>query len=182
MAAIRMSTAGIKMFYAVEETAGTRPTTGYKEIPEITEIPELSAAPETIDATPLSSTTYRIYVPGLIDLGGALSFTANFSQTELTLWNKTIVPAYQEAIKEDKAMWFCVVIPGFDDSLYFTGEPTKIGMPGASVGDVFRATLPITPSNEPDWYAAPTDLAAESLSGSPVGVAASKSKSGVVEV
>ena len=85
MAAIRLSTAGIKFYYAVEETAGTRPTSGYTEIPELTEIPETSTSPGTIDATPLSATRFKIYVADLIDLGGALSYTANFSQAELTL-------------------------------------------------------------------------------------------------
>lgn len=156
MAEMRLSTAGITLNYAVEQTAGTRPTTGYQEIPEITEIPETSAAPSTLDATPLSSTKYRIYVPGLIDLGGVLSYTANFSQSLLELWNETLVPLYETSIADGKAMWFCTVIPGFEDALYFTAVPTKIGGPGASVDSVLQITLPITPSNEPDWYPAPT--------------------------
>lgn len=159
MPEIRMSTAGMKLLYAFETEAGTRPTTGWKEVPEVTEMPETSAAPETIDATPLSSTKFRIYVPGLIDLGGALSYTANFSQDLLDLWNDTIVPDYEKNIAENKATWFCVYIPGFDDALYYTGVPTKIGGPAASVGEVLRITLPITPSNEPDWFEKPTEIA-----------------------
>jgi len=162
MAEVRMSTAGITVNYAVEETAGVRPTTGYQEIIEITEIPETSSTPETYDATPLSSKKYHIYVPGLIDLGGALAYTANFSQTLLELWNKTLVPAYEEAAEAGKSMWFCIVIPGFTDALYYTGTPTKIGAPGASVASVLQITLPITPTNEPDWYAAPTVAAGAS--------------------
>lgn len=161
---IRMSTAGIRMLYAVEKEAGVMPTEGLQDIPEITDMPETSASPETIDATPLSATKFRIYVTGLIDLGGALSYTANFSQQELNIWNKTIVPAYEEGIKDGKNMWFFVDIPGFEDVFAYTGVPTKIGGPAAGVGDVLRITLPITPSNEPDWYTKP-----ESLS-SPVGV------------
>lgn len=157
-AIVRQSTAGIKFLYAVESEAGQRPTEGYEEIIEVTEIPETSAAPETIDATPLSAERYRLYVAGLIDLGGALSYTANFSQKLLTLWNTTIIKAYEDVVKAGKSMWFCTYIPGFTDSLYFTGEPTKIGGPGAAVGDVLRITLPVTPTNEPDWAAAPTDI------------------------
>lgn len=161
---IRLSTAGIRFLYAVETEAGKRPTSGYKDIEEVTEIPETSASPETIDATPLSSTRFRIYVSGLIDLGGALSYTANFSQPLLTAWNKTLVPLYESSIAEGKNMWFCTYIPGFDDSLYYTGVPTRIGGPGATVGEVLRITLPITPSNEPDWYEAPTDIDTLSIS------------------
>ena len=35
MSAIAMSTAGVTVNYAVEATAGTRPTTGYIKIPSI---------------------------------------------------------------------------------------------------------------------------------------------------
>ena len=163
MAAIRMSTAGITMYYAVESSEGERPTTGFEQIHEVTEIPEMSTAPEAIDATPLEAKVYRVYVPGLIDLGGALSFTANMSQPLLTTWNTEIVGAYNEGIKDGKAMWFCVVIPGFTDCMMFSGQPTKIGMPGAAVGEVFQVTLPITPSNEPDWYTLPAELNSEAV-------------------
>ena len=164
MAEIRMSTAGMKLLYAVETEAGVRPTTGYKEVPEVTEMPEISSDPETLDATPLSATRYRIYIPSLIDLGGALSYTANFSQEELNVWNKTIVPAYEAAIKDGKNVWFCIYIPGFEDAVYYTAQPTKIGAPGATVGEVLRINLPLTPSNEPDWYPIPTDISEMSVS------------------
>lgn len=157
-AIVRQSTAGIRFLYAVETSEGERPTEGYADIIEVTETPETSAAPETIDATPLSATKFRIYVPALMDLGGALSYTANFSQKLLELWNETLVPAYETGIKSGKATWFCTYIPGFDDALYYTGEPTKIGGPGATVGDVLRITLPVTPSNEPEWFPKPTDI------------------------
>lgn len=179
MAEIRMSTAGIRLLYAVETEKGKMPQTGWTEVPEITEMPETSATPETIDATPLSATKYRVYVNGLMDLGGALSYTANFSQAELTLWNKTIVPAYEDAIKEDKNMWFLIDIPGFDDAFAYTGVPEKIGAPGASVGDVLRITLPITPSNEPDWYTKPSGIATASLNSRDAVIVSSSAKSKV---
>jgi hypothetical protein len=158
MSEIRLSTAGITFNYAVETTAGTRPTSGYIEIPEVTEIPEMNTTPGTIDVTPLSATRTRIYINDLMDLGGALSYTANFSQEELDMWNNTIVPAYEKAIESGKNMWFCIIIPGFNDAFYYTGVPSKIGMPGAAVGNAFQVALPVTPSNEPDWYAKPTSV------------------------
>lgn len=164
MAEIRLSTAGITFNYAVEQVAGVRPTSGYTEVPEVTEIPEMSPTPETLDATPLSATHYRIHIPALMDLGGALAFAANMSQPELDIWNKTIVPAYETAIEAGKAMWFCVIIPGMDDAFYFTGVPTKIGFNGAAVGNVLTINLPVTPSNEPDWYEKPTVASGASYS------------------
>lgn len=159
MAEIRLSTAGVTMNYAVEKTAGTRPTSGYAEVSEVTETPEMNVTPGQIDVTPLSAKEYKIYIPDLKDMGGVLSFTANFSQTELDLWNKTIVSAYETGIAEGKNTWFCIVIPDMEDAFYFTGIPSKIGLPAMSVGAALQVGLPITPSNEPDWYAKPTDIA-----------------------
>ena len=78
--AIELSTAGIKMGYAVEETAGTMPTTGYTVIPSLKSIPSLNPAPDTLETTDLSQTEYKTYIDGLKDLGGALTFTANLTQ------------------------------------------------------------------------------------------------------
>lgn len=168
MAEIRLTTAGITLNYAVEATAGTRPTTGYKEIPEITEIPDMSPTPGTIDMTPLNATKYKVYKPDLMDLGGTLSFTANLSQPLKDMWNDEIVGAYETSIATGKAMWFCVIIPDMEDAVYFTGEPSKFGMPGAGVSAGLQVGLPLTPSNEPDWFEKPT-VTAPSMMSAPVG-------------
>ena len=60
---IPLSTAGISVKYAVEATAGTRPTTGFIVIPDIKEIPELNSSPESLDATDLSAQEYRSSIP-----------------------------------------------------------------------------------------------------------------------
>ena len=160
MAEIRMASAGVKLLYAVEGTAGTRPTaaSAYTEIAEITEIPEVGNTPEALDATPLSvpAGDYRVYVDGLRDPGGIISLTANFSQAMLTNWNTTIIGAYTTGIASGKSTWFCVTIPGFTQSFYFEGKPDKIGLPGMSVGDVLRCTLPIVPTGKMLWDTAPT--------------------------
>ena len=48
--------AGVKIKYAVEATAGTRPTSGYKVLPDIKEVPEMNPEPETLETTTLSDT------------------------------------------------------------------------------------------------------------------------------
>ena len=73
---IAISTAGVTFGYAVEATAGTRPTTGYILIPDIKEIPEMNPEPETLESTTLAATEFKTYIEGLKDLGGALSFLA----------------------------------------------------------------------------------------------------------
>ena len=52
--AIELSTAGVSVQYAVEATAGTRPTTGYTTLTGMKSIPSLNPAPDTIETTDLS--------------------------------------------------------------------------------------------------------------------------------
>lgn len=158
MAELRMSTAGIQLWYGVETVAGTRPTaaSAYTEIKEPVSIPAINETPNTIDATSLNETINHVYVDGLFDSGGAISLTANFSQTLLSQWNTTIIGAYETAAASGLAMWFCVTIPNFTQAFYMEGKPAPIGMPSAEVDGVLQCTLPIVPTGDMDWYAAPT--------------------------
>lgn len=62
MASPRLSTAGMTLQYAVETSAGTRPTTGYTKIPEVKSMPSFNPSPNTIDSTTLEETEYMTYV------------------------------------------------------------------------------------------------------------------------
>ena len=53
------STAGIQLGYAVEATAGTRPTTGYTNIPGIKSMPEFNPEPSSLEVTDLSDTVWK---------------------------------------------------------------------------------------------------------------------------
>ena len=147
---IAMSTAGITLGYAVETTAKTRPTTGYKIIPDLKEIPEMNPEPETLETTTLSETEYKTYIEGLKDLGGALSFLANFT-TELEEAWSDLMEAYETAKTSGKSIWFEVKHPQLAKSVFFTGQPAKMGMPGATVGSVYETRVFITPTNAPAW-------------------------------
>lgn len=150
---INLSTAGIKLGYAVEVTAGTRPTTGYKALIGMKSIPELNPSPETIDVTTLDATEYKEYIEGLKDLGGALGFTANFTQVFYDQW-KALMTAYTTAKASGKAMWFTVYIPGISDAVFFKGTPANLGVPAAEVGNVLETTAYITPTNAPEFFTA----------------------------
>jgi hypothetical protein len=154
--AIRLSTAGITVNYAVETSSNTRPTTGYTKIPEIKAIPELNPEPDSLETTTLEETEYKTYIPGLKDLGGSLSFTANLTAELITAWDE-LVEEYNTAATTNKNIWFCVIIPGLDESLYFMGQPSPIGIPAAEVSSVLEVTLYITPTGAPIWEAKPTD-------------------------
>lgn len=83
---IAISTAGTKITYAWETTAGTRPTTGYTIIPDIKEVPALDSAPEALDTTTLYNEKYKTSIDGLIDLGGNIGLTANLTNEFQTAW------------------------------------------------------------------------------------------------
>ncbi len=154
---IQLSTAGVTLNYCVETTSGTRPTTGYTKIPEVKSIPELNPEPDTLDSTTLESTEYRTYIAGLKDMGGSLGFTANLTQDSMDTWD-TVVEAYDTAAAANKAMWFCVIVPGLTNALYFTGQPSPMGLPSMDVSAVLETTLYITPTGEPTWAAKPTSV------------------------
>ena len=154
---IRLSTAGIALKYAIEETKGTRPTTSsaYTLIPEIKEIPEINPEPSTLETTTLAETEYKTYIDGLKDLGGALSFLANLTEDFKTAW-ESLVTAYETAKEAGKNTWFIIDIPGISEAVYFTGNPSNLGVPGASVDSVLEINAYITPTNAPTWAAKPT--------------------------
>lgn len=153
---IAISTAGVTFGYAVEATKGTRPTTGYTVIPDVKEIPEMNPEPETLETTTLSETEFKTYIEGLKDLGGALSFLANFTEELEGAWT-TLVEAYKTAIDEGKATWFEVKHPKLEKSVFFTGQPSAMGLPGMGVGSVLETNLYITPTNAPAWETKSTD-------------------------
>ena len=147
---IALSTAGVTIGYAVETTAGTRPTTGFKVIPDVKEIPEMNPEPETLETTTLAATEFKTYIEGLKDLGGALSFLANYTTDLETEWG-ALVTAYQTAKSTKKAIWFEVKHPELTKSVFFTGQPSAMGLPAMSVNSVLETNLYITPTNAPKW-------------------------------
>lgn len=147
---IALSTAGVTIGYAVETTAGTRPTTGYTKIPDVKEVPEMNPEPETLETTTLEETEYKTYIEGLKDLGGALSFLANFTTELETAW-AALVEAYKAAKDEGKSTWFEVKHPKLEKSVFFTGQPSAMGLPAMGVNAVLETNLYITPTNAPAW-------------------------------
>lgn len=155
MASPRLSTAGMTLQYAVETSAGTRPTTGYIKIPEVKSMPSFNPSPNTIDSTTLEETEYMTYVQGLKDLGGALEYGANLTGDLIDAWD-TLMSAYDDAIEEGKQIWFAVVHPKLADATYFVGTPAPLGLNEASVDSMLETTLYITPNSAPVMAVAPT--------------------------
>lgn len=154
--AINLSTAGVQLHYAVEQTAGTRPTSGYTRIFGVKSTPSLNPSPEVLETTSLDETEYKTYIDGLKDLGGALEFTFNLTQELIETWDE-LMTAYETAKADGKATWFTIVVPGLEESYYFTGNPSNMGLPETAVSSVLEITNYITPTNAPERYAKPTE-------------------------
>lgn len=152
---IALSTIGIKVSYAVETAAGTRPTTGYKHIPDLKSIPSINPAPNTADATTFDNLEYTSYVQLLKDIGGALEISANFTQKLFEVWD-AMVDAYEAGIGSGKQTWMCFDIPGFEKSAFITVQPARMGIPEASANSLLETTVFITPTGEPVFEADPT--------------------------
>lgn len=110
----------------------------------------MNPSPETLETTDLSQTEFKTYVEGLKDLGGALTFLANFTTDLEEVWN-TLVEAYKAVKAENKAVWFEIKHPGLDKAVFFTGQPSAMGLPAMTVNSVLETNLYITPTNAPAW-------------------------------
>ena len=152
-----LSTIGVHLYYGVEETAGTRPTakSAYTELVGIKSIPSLNPQPDNLETTTLNETEYKTYIPGLKDLGGSLEFTFNMSQDLKDTWD-ALITADAAAKAAQKATWFYIEVPGLTEGLYFTGEPTPMGLPEMGVNAVLEVSNSITVTGEPEWDAKPT--------------------------
>ena len=141
----RVSTAVMWLGYAVETTAGERPITGYKVVPEVKSMPSFNPAPETIDSTTLAETEWMTFVEGLKNPGGALEYGANLTDDLYDFWEQA-VGDYDTAFPQRKTLWWCVCHPKLKFATYYTGKPSPLGINEAAVGAMAETTLYITPT------------------------------------
>lgn len=151
-----VSTAGMFVKYAVEATAGTRPTSGYTTIPGVKAIPALWNEPNMLQSTPLSATKNHTYIEGLGDNGGAIALTVNDETLFRTAWEACIT-AY-EGLTGGKQMWFEIAYQDGSglESFYFPGEPLALGFGGAEVDSVLENNANIAPQGDYEFAAAST--------------------------
>ena len=155
-----VSTAGMNLRWAVEQTKGTRPTTAYTTIAGCKAIPAIFNEPNTLQSTPLSATKNHTYIEGLNDSGGSIAITVNdypAFRTALT----ACITAY-EALTGGKQMWFEVAYPTDSglDSFYFPAEPLQLGFGGADVDSVLENNLNLLPQGDYEFAAASTNISA----------------------
>lgn len=147
--AIELSTAGILLGYAVETSAGTKPT-AFTKIPGVKSLPDFNPEPSTLETTPLEAEEWKTYIPGLKDPGGALGITVNMTEDFYATWNK-IMSSYNTAKETNKKVWWEFYIPGLENAFFFTGDPSPLGFAGAEVDSILESTAYVTPNGNIGW-------------------------------
>lgn len=151
-----LSTAGMTIKYAAEATAGTRPTTGYTELPGVKALPAFGDEKNTLQTTPLSATKNHTYIEGLADSGGALQLTVNDYPAFRTAYD-TMLAAYATAQSSGKQMWVEYCYPGTEmESFYYPCEPLDLGFGGAEVDSVLENSVSLLPVGDYLFAAAST--------------------------
>lgn len=159
-----ISTAGIKIQYAPEATANTRPTLAsvYKEkatgatlniADYVTGISGLTAEWEQYDVTPLSETKRHRFVKGLQGNDGNLSLSCNINPTSREDWNK-IVTEYA-ALTGGKGMWFCFTFQGDTKGAYFRCEPCEMGFPDVESAQAVQGAVQLIENQYAGWQDVP---------------------------
>lgn len=148
--ALEIASAGAKIQWAVEATAGTRPTTGYTNIENVKTIGALDSEPASYDVTDLSDMEFKRYIPGLKDIGGDVPLTFNLTQALITAW-AALVTAADTAAAAGKSTWFEVVIPKLNESFYFKGVPSPLGLSEIATDSAIEITAHVTPNEIVGW-------------------------------
>lgn len=147
MSEVALSTIGVIFGWAVETTAGTKPT-AFKEIEECISIGGVELTADKLDATPLKSTKKK-YIKGHEDTGGELPTTFNYTDTFEKQWNE-MCAAYKTAKASGLAMWFTAYHPSKKNANFYIVEPGSIPAPEYAVGNVLQVTISNTLVDLPD--------------------------------
>lgn len=150
--AVDLSTAGIHVGYAIEATAGTKPT-AFIDIPNPKSIPDTNPDPSTYDVTSLNDTEWKRYIDGLKDAGGALAITFGMSQVFLDMW-EGICDEYDAGKDDNKRMWLEFYHKRLDKGFFFTCTPTRMGWAASDVDSAWDTSVSVTPTGEIGWATA----------------------------
>lgn len=143
--------------WAVEATAGTRPTTGYTVLDGVKSIASDNEAPNTVQTTELKDWPAHTFIPGLRGGNGVLSVTVNDYDKFRTSY-AALMTAYETAAAAGKALWIEYAYPPESgmDSYYYTAIPSPLGFGGAEVDGVVENAAYFVRTNQPAFAAAST--------------------------
>lgn len=152
-----ISTLGSLTGYAVETTAGVKPTT-FKMLHRINASDEIAIETETIDASALEDMIERT-IAGRGSTGGTFGVTVNVTDETITEW-ETLIQEYETAKPTGKAMWYEEYFPSLKKAFFTKIEPpTVIPKPAREQNGLLTVTMTLT-INEyvgPDTAIVPTE-------------------------
>lgn len=152
-----VSTIGVLVGYAVETTAGTKPTK-FKRLHRINGTDEIAIETETIDASALEDKIERT-IAGRGTTGGTFGVTVNLTDETIEEW-ETLIQEYETAKEGGKAMWYEEYFPALTKAFFTKVEPpTIIPKPALEQNGLLTATMTMT-INEyigPDTAIEPTE-------------------------
>lgn len=136
-----ISTLGIRLGYAAETTAGTKPTS-FTWLERANSIGGIALETEQIDASSLEDEISR-YIAGRQDTGGTWTVTFNISD-EVIEQLETMIEAYT-ALTGGKKMWFEVWSPYLIKAYFVIAQPPKhIPMPEEAQNELQTVEMTFT--------------------------------------
>ena len=145
-----LSTLGIKMAYAPETTAGTKPSTGFVQLDRINNIGGIAMDVEKIDASALEDTATK-YVAGRADTGGDWNVTVNFTDETASEW-ETLISAYNTAQASGLNLWFEITLPNQSDAFFVIAQPPQqLPMPEIGQNELLTMEISLTVVEYKGW-------------------------------
>lgn len=127
MAAAGTSTLGVLGGYALEATAGTKPS-AFSLLTRLNAIGGINLDVEQIDASALEDMVSR-YIQGRADTGGTFPITVNMTPETITEW-QALIAAYTGRSNTELRMWFDIYFPQLNKSFFIVAQPpAQIPMP-----------------------------------------------------
>lgn len=136
-----ISSLGVRLGYAAEMTAGTKPTS-FIWLERANSIGGIALSTEQIDASSLEDEISR-YISGRQDTGGTWSITFNLSD-EVIDQLETMIDTYK-SLTGGKRMWYEVWSPYLTKAFFVVAQPPKyIPMPEESQNALQTVELTFT--------------------------------------
>lgn len=136
-----ISTVGVVFSYAVETTAGSKPT-GFTKLNRINSIDEFSIDLEQIDSSALEDEQEK-NIAGRDGNPGSRNVTVNLTNETLAEW-ETLISSFNTAKAAGKATWFQVKTPNLTKAEFFTAEPPKkVPGPGYDQNGLLTTQIPL---------------------------------------
>jgi len=142
MAAPGVSTVKSLFGYAIETTAGTKPT-AFTLLHRINSTGDISIDANSIDASALEDEIDK-YISGRGSVGQTVDIQVNLTDETIAEW-ETLISAAATARADGKATWFEEYLPDLDKAFFYKATPpAKIPKPGLDQNGLVVATMSLT--------------------------------------